>query len=98
MLQGIKAHFEKHYRVFFADEAIVAAVELSELYMPGVPLPEKAINLIDEAGAQLGPLEPGSKMSAQITVGEQEIVRAISLETGVSEADIENRRNLPGAA
>ena len=54
MLRGIKVAYEKHHRVKFDDEALRAAVELSSKYIKTRYLPDKAIDLIDEAGAKVG--------------------------------------------
>lgn len=53
ILQGIKKNYEEYHNVHFTDEAIRAAVQLSEEYIKGRQLPDKAIDLIDEAGAML---------------------------------------------
>lgn len=53
ILKGIKERYEKHHMVKYTDEAIVAAVELSERYITDRFLPDKAIDLIDEAGSRL---------------------------------------------
>jgi ATP-dependent Clp protease ATP-binding subunit ClpC len=49
MLYGLKSLYEKHHSVEITDEAIEAAVYLSERYMPNKFLPDKAIDLIDQA-------------------------------------------------
>ncbi len=51
IIQGIRDKFEAHHRVQITDEAIVAAVNLSERYITDRFLPDKAIDLIDEAAA-----------------------------------------------
>lgn len=53
ILQGVKKNYEEYHNVRFTDEAIRAAVQLSEEYIKGRQLPDKAIDLIDEAGAML---------------------------------------------
>ncbi len=53
ILRGIKEKYESHHKVRIKDEAIVAAVELSERYISQRFLPDKAIDLIDEAAAKL---------------------------------------------
>jgi len=52
ILQGLKPEFEKHHQCTFTDEAIQAAVELSVRHMTDRHLPDKAIDVIDEAGAR----------------------------------------------
>ncbi|PIT89756.1 ATP-dependent Clp protease ATP-binding subunit ClpC [Candidatus Kuenenbacteria bacterium CG10_big_fil_rev_8_21_14_0_10_36_11] len=52
ILIGIRQNYEKHHLIKITDEAIEAAVKLSERYVPEKFLPDKAIDLIDEAGAR----------------------------------------------
>ena len=53
ILDGLKDKYEAHHRVHYTDEAIVSAVELSNRYVQDRFLPDKAIDLIDEAGARM---------------------------------------------
>ncbi len=53
ILRGIKEKYETHHKVRIKDEAIIAAVELSERYITNRFLPDKAIDLMDEAAARL---------------------------------------------
>ena len=53
ILRGIKEKYENHHKVHIKDEAIVGAVELSQRYITHRFLPDKAIDLIDEAAAKL---------------------------------------------
>lgn len=53
ILRGLKARYETHHQVRIRDEAIIAAVELSQRYISDRFLPDKAIDLIDEAAARL---------------------------------------------
>lgn len=53
ILRGLKERYENHHKVRIKDEAIVAAVELSTRYITQGFLPDKAIDLIDEAAARL---------------------------------------------
>jgi len=53
MLQGLRERYEAHHQVRISDEAIVAAVRLSHRYITDRRLPDKAIDLIDEAAARL---------------------------------------------
>ena len=53
ILRGLKERYESHHRVRIKDEAIVAAVELSHRYITSRFLPDKAIDLVDEAAAHL---------------------------------------------
>ncbi|MCP4129851.1 MAG: ATP-dependent Clp protease ATP-binding subunit, partial [bacterium] len=51
ILKGIKERYEKHHEVVFTDQALEAAVALSERYISDRCLPDKAIDLMDEAGS-----------------------------------------------
>ncbi len=53
ILRGLKERYENHHKVRIRDEAIIAAVELSHRYITDRFLPDKAIDLIDEAAARL---------------------------------------------
>jgi len=53
ILRGIKEKYETHHKVQIKDEAIIAAVELSQRYISDRFLPDKAIDLIDEAASKL---------------------------------------------
>ena len=53
ILKGLKERYEEHHRVQITDDAIVAAVEMSERYITARCLPDKAIDVIDEAGARV---------------------------------------------
>lgn len=53
ILRGLKERYENHHKVRIKDEAIIAAVELSHRYITSRFLPDKAIDLIDEAAARL---------------------------------------------
>ncbi|MHB8841184.1 MAG: ATP-dependent Clp protease ATP-binding subunit [Candidatus Aquicultor sp.] len=53
ILKGLRDRYEAHHRVKISDEAILAAAELSDMYITDRFLPDKAIDLIDEAGAKV---------------------------------------------
>ncbi len=53
ILRGLKERYESHHRVRIRDEAVIAAVELSHRYISERFLPDKAIDLLDEAAAKL---------------------------------------------
>ena len=53
ILRGLRDRYEAHHRVQITEEALLAAVELSMRYIPGRVLPDKAIDVIDEAGARV---------------------------------------------
>ncbi|GIF51515.1 ATP-dependent Clp protease ATP-binding subunit ClpA [Asanoa ferruginea] len=52
ILKGLRHHYEAHHRVVFTDAALVAAATLADRYVADRFLPDKAIDLIDEAGAR----------------------------------------------
>ncbi len=53
ILRGLKDRYESHHRVTITDDGLKAAVELSTRYITGRCLPDKAIDVIDEAGARI---------------------------------------------
>ncbi len=53
ILEGLRDRYEAHHRVQIKDEALTSAVELSDRYISGRCLPDKAIDVIDEAGARV---------------------------------------------
>ncbi len=52
ILKGLSSKYEAHHKVEYTDEALMAAVKLSDRYIPGRFLPDKAIDLIDETGSR----------------------------------------------
>ncbi|MEV7152422.1 ATP-dependent Clp protease ATP-binding subunit [Streptomyces sp. NPDC093084] len=66
ILRGLRDRYEAHHQVRYTDEALVAAVELSDRYLTDRRLPDKAIDLIDQAGARvrLGSRAKGSDVRA----------------------------------
>ncbi|MFP4519589.1 MAG: ATP-dependent Clp protease ATP-binding subunit ClpA [Oceanicaulis sp.] len=75
ILQGLKPYFEDFHDIRFTSEALKAAVELSDRYLGDRKLPDKAIDVIDEAGASMR-LQPQSKRKKTIGVKEVEVVLA----------------------
>jgi len=53
MLQGLRDRYEAHHKVSFSEEALIAAARFSDRYVSGRHLPDKAIDLMDEAAAKL---------------------------------------------
>src|SRR6202035_5045877 len=53
ILRGLRDRYEAHHRVQIKDEALNASVDLSDRYISGRCLPDKAIDVIDEAGARV---------------------------------------------
>jgi ATP-dependent Clp protease ATP-binding subunit ClpC len=84
ILQGLRGSYEDFHGVTYTDEAIRAAVDLSARYVTDRFLPDKAIDLIDQAGARMrlhrGPVVDTSEMHAQLAVLEAEKNTAVSAE------------------
>ncbi|MCP4772870.1 MAG: ATP-dependent Clp protease ATP-binding subunit, partial [Planctomycetaceae bacterium] len=53
ILKGLRKRYEEHHRVQITDDAVASAVDLSSRYITGRCLPDKAIDVIDEAGARV---------------------------------------------
>ena len=75
ILRGLKSRFEEHHDVKYADKALRAAVDLSARYINDRHLPDKAIDVIDEAGASQR-LLPVAKRRKVINVGDIETIIA----------------------
>ena len=75
ILQGIKSYFEEHHHIRYTNESIKTAVELSARYITDRKLPDKAIDVIDEAGAAQMLVAP-SKRKKTIGVKDVEAVVA----------------------
>ena len=75
ILKGLKSHFEEHHDVKFSTEAIISAVELSSKFINDRQLPDKAIDIIDEAGAAQRILPDNKKKKI---IGSKEIENVIS--------------------
>jgi ATP-dependent Clp protease ATP-binding subunit ClpC len=82
ILQGIKEPYQQHHNVEITDEAIEAASQLSARYVPDRFLPDKAIDLIDEASARLRMYK--SPEAAQVRKAEAELAR---IEEDIQEFD-----------
>ncbi len=96
ILKGLKARFEEHHQVRYSLAALSAAAELSAKYINDRHLPDKAIDVIDEAGAAVQ-LQPSGKRRRTIGVGEIEAVVAKIARIPprkVSLSDVEALRNL----
>ena len=85
ILQGLKSYYEDHHNIKYSTAAIISAVELSNKYIGDRKLPDKAIDIIDEAGASQY-LLPKSKRKKLIT--EKEIEAVIALIARIPEKTI----------
>ncbi len=96
ILKGIRSQFEGHHKVKYTDKALKAAAELSERYITDRFLPDKAIDVIDEAGAAVM-LKSATSRKKSITVKDVEgIIAKIARipSKNVSHSDTELLKNL----
>ena len=96
ILKGIRSQFEGHHKVKYTDKALKAAAELSERYITDRFLPDKAIDVIDEAGAAVM-LKSATSRKKSITVKDVEgIISKIARipSKNVSHSDTELLKNL----
>ncbi len=96
ILKGLRSRFEEHHEIKYSLRALRTAVELSERYINDRHLPDKAIDVIDEAGASQR-LRPASKRKKTISVGDiEQIVSKIARvpPNTISASDTEVLRNL----
>ena len=96
ILKGLKSRFEAHHQVTYTNPALRAAAELSNRYINDRHLPDKAIDVIDEAGANVQLMSP-AKRKKRIDVADVEsIVAKIARipPKKVSVSDTESLRNL----
>ena len=97
ILEGIKNRYEEHHQVRITDEAVEAAVRLSDRYINDRNLPDKAIDLIDEAsaGVRLRVREVPEKqkeLQAQIQKMDEQIERSIRMEVFSQAVEIKNKQ------
>lgn len=78
ILKGLRKNYEEHHKVTISDEAIDAAVTLSDRYITDRRLPDKAIDLLDEAAARLQ-VHPEEGDSVDVA----DVARVLSASTGV---------------
>ncbi|MGL4767931.1 MAG: ATP-dependent Clp protease ATP-binding subunit ClpA [Formosimonas sp.] len=78
ILNGLKKQFEEHHHIKYASSAIVAAAELSAKYMNDRFLPDKAIDLIDEAGAAQRILPQAERKKSITKVDIEELIAKIA--------------------
>ena len=96
ILTGLKSYYENYHDIKFSNEAIISAVELSNKYIGDRKLPDKAIDIIDEAGASQY-LLPKSKRKKIINSKDiEKIVSSIARipEKTINQNDKENLQNL----
>lgn len=96
ILKGLKSRFEDHHNLRYSDKSLKAASELADRYINDRYMPDKAIDVIDEAGAYQR-LQPASKRKKLIQVSDMErVVAAIARipPKHVSSSDLDALKNL----
>ncbi len=91
ILKGVRPRYEQHHGVTYPDETLLATVKLSMRFLPDRNLPDKAIDLIDEAAARIKnrPNAPGTP-EAGMVVTEEVIAEVIADWTGIPVARVAN--------
>jgi ATP-dependent Clp protease ATP-binding subunit ClpA len=87
ILKGLKSRFEEHHNVKYAAAALQAAAELSAKYINDRQLPDKAIDVIDEAGAAQRILAPSKRKK---TIGKHEIEEIVAKIARIPPASVSN--------
>ncbi|QXL83218.1 ATP-dependent Clp protease ATP-binding subunit ClpA [Comamonas sp. NLF-1-9] len=87
ILKGLKSRFEEHHAVKYASAALQAAAELSAKYINDRHLPDKAIDVIDEAGAAQRILVPSKRKK---TIGKSEIEEIVAKIARIPPANVSN--------
>lgn len=93
ILQGIKQYYEEHHGVEYTEQALKSAVELSKRYITDRFLPDKAIDLMDEAASETKILRAGGG-DADMTVDTEDIAKIVSQWTGVPIAQIDENESV----
>ena len=88
ILKGLRERYEQHHRVKFTDDAILAAVELSNRYISDRVQPDKSIDVIDEAGARVR-LKSMTKPPSMADLEEQLEILKVKKDEAVKNADYE---------
>ncbi|MGR9052470.1 MAG: ATP-dependent Clp protease ATP-binding subunit ClpA [Gammaproteobacteria bacterium] len=96
ILNGLKTRFEEHHDIKYSNEALRVAAELSERYITDRHLPDKAIDVIDEAGARQRMLPVSERKKIVDALEIEEIVSKIARvpAKSVSSTDVEKLENL----
>ena len=101
ILRGLKERYENHHKVRIQDDAVIAAVQLSQRYITERFLPDKAIDLMDEAAAKLRmerdsvpeELDEISRRLAQLEIERDAIRREVKSSTS-TEADVSKLKDI----
>jgi ATP-dependent Clp protease ATP-binding subunit ClpC len=97
LLKGARAAFGQHHHVDISDDALEAAAELAARHIEDQPLPEKAIELLDQACAQVAMKSAlasprGEYRRLTLEVGKADVAEALAVITGTSAADVLNEQ------
>ena len=93
ILKGLRSHYEKHHGITYADAALEAAVALSAKHLRDLHLPDKAIDVIDEAGAAQK-LLPADRRTATIGPADIEAVVAKMARVPVQSVSSDDKKAL----
>lgn len=90
VLEGLRDRYEKFHGVHYSDEALHSAVTMANRYIQDRFLPDKAIDVIDEAGARLRlrNMRHNENDEVQTEVGEKQVAEVVSISTGVPVSDL----------
>lgn len=96
ILRGLRSRFEEHHNVKYADDALVSAAELAARHINDRQLPDKAIDVIDEAGARLRLKPEGERETTVTTQMIEDVVARIARipPKNVSSSDKDVLKNL----
>ena len=86
ILKGLRSGYARHHNVAIPDEALVAAAELSARYIADRFLPDKAIDLMDEAAASVGLRNPEAVSRAVVTP--QDVAAVVTKWTGIPQSSL----------
>ncbi len=93
ILKGLRSRYEDHHGVHYTDEALESAARLSDRYLTGRHLPDKAIDMIDEAGARVQILASTRSPDLRDQESEIEYIR-VAKEKAISEQRFEEAAEL----
>ncbi|HEU4692590.1 MAG TPA: ATP-dependent Clp protease ATP-binding subunit ClpA [Vicinamibacterales bacterium] len=93
ILKGLRLHYESHHGVQYDDDALAAAVSLSARHLQDLHLPDKAIDVLDEAGAAQKML-PADQRTARITAAQVEQIVAKMARVPIQSVSSDDKRAL----
>ena len=99
ILRGLKSHYEEHHNVRYTKESLRTATELSERYITDRFLPDKAVDVIDEAGARVKAFIANEEDDKQHVIDSDDMEQVIAKmaripSQRVSKSDVESLKNL----